>query len=397
MSPGQSDQHLDHELLQERLQAAVLRGQLALVMGEDEAVSAWLGQLAVTLSDDTEVVRLDASEGYSAAGLVQDLVNALDVAPDHLLARLQTRASGLPLVLIVDNGECLGSGALHALRDLLARGGGGLGVLVGGESELPELLAEAQLEPAYQARADTPPAYTEVLDILAPENPSWHDWVPWKHLAAVVGLSLLVWLFWPEEPSGSDAAGTALELPPPDRQGSGSAVEPSEAADKVTERPNHESERAEVAASAGTPPGEPAGPEQGESGGSRVDRASPASDAGAENNPAQPGARPSSLDAELAYRGEDWLLTRAPDHWMLQLALAADEERARTLMNRLGPDRGAYYRAQRDGEVVYIVLAGPYESRSQALGARADLPGAWAARGPFPRLLRDIAAEIQDG
>lgn len=397
MSPGHSDQHLDHELLQERLQAAVLRGQLALVTGDDEAVSAWLGQLAVTLSDDTEVVRLDASEGYSAAGLVQDLVNALDVAPDHLLARLETRASGLPLVLIVDNGECLGSRVLHALRDLLSRGGGGLGVLVGGESELPDLLAEAQLEPVYRARADAPPAYTEAPAMVVPQNRSWHEWVPWKHLAAVVGLSLLVWLFWPEEPSGGEAAGTALELPSPDSQGGGSAVEPSEAADKVKERPNHENESAEVAASAGTPPDEPAGAEQGESGGSRVDPESPPSDAGAENDSAPPGARPSSLDAELAYRGEDWLLTRAPDHWMLQLALAADEERARTLMDSLGPDRGAYYRAQRDGEVVYIVLAGPYGSRSQALGARANLPGAWAERGPFPRPVRDIAAEIQDG
>ena len=110
----------------------------------------------------------------------------------------------------------------------------------------------------------------------------------------------------------------------------------------------------------------------------------------------EPAVDPSSLDAELAYRGEDWLLMRPPERWMLQLALAGDEKRARDLLDRLGPERGAYYRARRDGEVVYIVLAGPYGSRDQALGARSGLPGFFRERGPFPRSVKEIAAEIRD-
>lgn len=397
MSTGHDDEHLDRELLQEQLQAAVLRGQLGLVTGEDESVSAWLGELAVNLSDDTEVVRIDASQGYSAPGLVQDLVNALDVAPDDLLASLQNRATTLPLVLVVDNGECLGSRALDALRNLLAKGGGGLGVLMGGESELSGLLAEARLEPGYRATADDTAAFAGAPESVGAVPRPWREWVPWKHLSAVVGLLLLVWLFWPDEPSGGQESRTALDLPPPASRSGGSGAGPSDESGDVREKPGNEDKSAETAPPTGSPPDEPAAPEQSmRPAATGEEPASIAGDANTEKKPANPDTKPSSLDAELAYRGEDWLLTRPPEHWMLQLALAADEERARTLLDRLGPERGAYYRARRDGEVVYIVLAGPYGSRSQALGARSDLPGAFAERGPFPRPVDAIAAEIQD-
>ncbi len=398
MSTGHDDERLDRELLQEQLQAAVLRGQLGLVTGEDEDVSVWLGELAVHLSDDTEVIRIDASQGYSAPGLVQDLVNALDVAPDDLLASLQNRAATLPVVLVVDNGECLGSRALDALRNLLAKGGGGLGVLMGGEPELSGLLAEARLEPGYRATADDTAAFAGASESGEAVPGPWREWIPWKHLSAVVGLLLLVWLFWPAEQSDGQESRTALDLPPPASRSGGSGAGPSDDAGDVTKKPGQEDRSTDTAPPADSPPGEPVAPEQpmppaatGE------ESASIAGDANTEKKTAKPDAKPSSLDAELAYRGEDWLLTRPPEQWMLQLALAADEERARKLMDRLGSERGAYYRARRDGEVVYIVLAGPYGSRNQALGARSDLPGAFAERGPFPRPVDTIAAEIQDG
>jgi len=391
MSSDYQDQRLDRELMQEQLQAAVLRGQLGLVTGEDDAVSVWLGELAVRLSDDTEVVRLDASQAHSASGLVQALARALDVVPDDLLAALRERAQTLPLALVVDNGECLGSRALDTLRNLLAKAGGGLGVLMGGDPELADLLSEARLEPVFRATADD----EAVVSAEAPESVGavtrpWPELVPWKHLLAVVGLLLLVWLFWPADPSGG-ASTTSLELPAPESRKTGSGVDeppdPRDVPDNARKGEKNTSAQTQPRPSSATS-GEPeqmATEAQGDPAETPEPQASP-----------EPAVDPSSLDAELAYRGEDWLLMRPPERWMLQLALAGDEKRARDLLDRLGPERGAYYRARRDGEVVYIVLAGPYGSRDQALGARSGLPGFFRERGPFPRSVKEIAAEIRD-
>lgn len=398
MSADYGDEDLDRELLREQLQATVLRGQLALITGEDEAVSQWLGELAVRLSDDTEVVRLDASQAHTASGLVQALVRALDIAPDDLLSTLKERAQTLPLVLVVDNGECLGSRALDALRNLLAKGGGGLGVLMGGETDLPQLLTDARLEPDYRATATDSPMAAEAPEPTGAVTRPWTDMVPWKHLSAVVGLLLLVWLFWPGESSDDNESSAQLDLPAPetreastDSTDSGDSPERSE--DAVDERTESDTD-----AKTGPPSDEAAAQEESEPPDpAEEERPEPAAeDANGTDEPASPEVDPSSLDAELAYRGEDWLLMREPRRWMLQLALAGDEERARELLDRLGPERGAYYRARRDGEVVYIVLAGPYGSRDQALGARSSLPEFFRQRGPFPRSAGEIADEIRE-
>ena len=390
MNTHYEDQHLDRELLQEQVQATVLRGQLGLVVGEDEAVSAWLGELAVMLSDDTEVVRLDASQAHSASGLVQALVRALDIAPDDLLAALRERAQTLPLVLVVDNGECLGSRALDALRNLLAKGGGGLGVLMGGEPELADLLHEARLTAACQVTADPAVVSAEAPESVGAVTRSWKELIPWKHFLAVVGLLLLVWVFWPGDPSGGEST-ASLELPAPE---SGEAVT---GADESADVPD----ASEEPAGGGASPGADTRPRPSDGEAAEPEQAAPESQDNQTEPPdpepaSTPAVDPASLDAELAYRGEDWLLMRPPERWMLQLALAGDEERARDLLDRLGSERGAYYRARRDGEVVYIVLAGPYGSRDQALGARSGLPAFFRERGPFPRSIKEIANEIRN-
>lgn len=396
MNTDYGDEHLDRELLLEQLHAAVLRGQLALITGEDETVSQWLGELAVNLSDDTEVVRLDASQAHTASGLVQAVIRALDVAADDLLPTLKERAQSLPLVLVVDNGECLGSRALDALRNLLAKGGGGLGVLMGGEADLPELLTDARLQPAYRATATDAPMTAEVPEPTGAVTRPWTELVPWKHLAAVLGLLLLVWLFWPDGASDGGGSTARLELPAPDtRQKNTESGDAEAAADaseastveegggtKAQNRSSSRDQPTEAAELPPTPAEDPAEPAAEE-----PDDADEA---------ASPEVDPSSLDAELAYRGEDWLLLQESQRWMLQLALAGDEARARELLDRLGRERGAYYRARRDGETAYVVLAGPYGSRDQALGARSDLPAFFRDRGPFPRSIGDIADEIRE-
>ena len=102
------------------------------------------------------------------------------------------------------------------------------------------------------------------------------------------------------------------------------------------------------------------------------------------------------MDAELGYRREEWLLTAPRDQWMLQVTLASTEDAARALVDRLGTEASAYYRARRNERNVFIVLAGPYQSREAAVAARQGLPRELAAAGPFPRLIGAIRDELGD-
>ena len=102
----------------------------------------------------------------------------------------------------------------------------------------------------------------------------------------------------------------------------------------------------------------------------------------------------SGLDAELGYRRDEWLLTAPAEQWMLQVTLASSEDSARALADRLGTERSAYYRAQRNGRNVFIVLFGPFESRAAAAEGRGQLPADLAAAGPFPRQISTIQDEM---
>ncbi|MFP1683700.1 SPOR domain-containing protein [Alloalcanivorax sp. C16-1] len=102
----------------------------------------------------------------------------------------------------------------------------------------------------------------------------------------------------------------------------------------------------------------------------------------------------SGLDARLGYRQEDWLATRGDDQWFLQLVATGREDGARAVLDRIGRE-GAYYRTERGGEQVYLVLAGPYSSREAALKARESLPETLRGGGPFPRDMGAIRKELR--
>jgi DamX protein len=100
------------------------------------------------------------------------------------------------------------------------------------------------------------------------------------------------------------------------------------------------------------------------------------------------------MAAELGYRNEDWLLAQPAERWVLQVAVATSEDGARAMLDRLGRERSAYYRARRDGRVMFVVLAGTWASRDQAAAGRDKLAAEFRQRGPFPRELRAIHSEI---
>ena len=102
----------------------------------------------------------------------------------------------------------------------------------------------------------------------------------------------------------------------------------------------------------------------------------------------------SGLDARLGYQQEDWLATRDDGEWFLQLVATGREDGARGVLDQIDRN-GAYYRAERGDERVYLVLAGPYPSRDAALAARDELPEALRRGGPFPRDMGSIRNELR--
>jgi DamX protein len=405
-----STEQLDRELLLEQMAAAALRGELALLTGNEEEVGVLLGEVAMSLVDDTEVARLDACSEHTAGALIRSLVVSLDVVPDHLVSTLRQRAETLPLVLVVESAECLSSEALKGLKTLLEKSRGGLGAILGGEPELPELLEDADLHPAWRGEAaglaPTPPREE------TSRAPALPQWLPWRHLAAVLGLLVLVWIFWPGEQAPQQARELALPQPsaepatgddespaaaPGDQDTDGAAAQTSIASEPLPQSapaPESTDPQPERAPSAPQPEPEPA-PEQEPAPAPEpepVSRPEPSppedSGAGRKDEPL------TGLDAQLGYAREDWLMTRDPGSWYLQLILAADEDRARRELDHLGRDRGAYYRAQRQDRAVYVVVAGPYSSREEALGARSSLPARFRDAGPFPRSHESVVADI---
>lgn len=250
--------------------------------------------------------------------------------------------------------------------------------------------------------------------------------LPWRHGLAVGALVLVVLVLWLASGGDDEAAQqqvVSLDLPQEPvaeaqaRSESAAPAAPGEARNEESGDPEstrralaeyHDSARAFEEAEnvspqeavepaeedARTPPA-PQAPEPAADQAASAE-AEPAETAEEEAPTTVSGGEPqlSGLDARLGYQQEDWLATRDDDAWFLQLVATGREDGARGVLDQIDRN-GAYYRAERGDERVYLVLAGPYPSRDAALAARDKLPEALRRGGPFPRDMASIRKELR--
>lgn len=431
-----ADLRLDREEIVEQAVRAVQVGRLAVVLAEQSVSAGLLGDAAVMLMEaGVDVARLDAFESHSPDAIRQLLCRALELDERTLIEGLRFRGeSGNPFCLVIDSAECLDSKAFILLKTLLEQTSGGLGVLLAGEPDLDGFIAEFGLAVAwrYELEPDFPLASEPVED----DDPPAFS-LPWKHLAAAAGLALLVVLFWPDDEPPAQAQVRPLALPerpgptvsaPADERraerfdvsgalatreprssattptaseprdaGSGTPPATTSDAPVADEAPRDGARTAAQQGAAPAPAPADASPDPAPT------REAPAREPAPNSAeaPARAGAtvaardpRLKGLDAELTYRREDWLLAQDADRWLLQVALAATEDGARSLLDRIGTGQAAYYRAQRDGRSVYVVVTGPWADRKAAVASRDALPADLRRLGPFPRQLRAVQGEI---
>ena len=371
---------LSREEIIEQTAQVVQSGRLALLTSsEPDSLSMLLGDIAVSMMDfGADVIRIDALEHNTATHLVAALCDYLGVPGKDLINGLRIRGeTGNPVCLVIDNSECLEGKSLDALHKLIEGTACGVGILLGGEPDLHQYLHDAGI--AASLHLDVTSA--EPLDDEQQQEAgaSLLAVLPWKHLAAVLGLVILIWLFWPAD-DNTDAAVQPLALPVPEKP---AAVQQEE------REPSPAPESSDPVAAAAlesihTPVAEPE-PKPAPA------PAKPATQA----KPAPAPEKPlTGLAAQLGYQQEEWLLTQSSGQWMLQVALAANEDNARQLLDQIGRKQSAYYRAARNGKTVYVVLAGPWRDRNAAVAGKSSLPATLQKLGPFPRELAAIHQEI---
>lgn len=453
--------------------AGLRGGCVVLAAPEGAGVSRLLGEAAMSLVDNAAVVRVDGRETPSRNVLMRALLSHFGVTREDFAATLERALASEPLVLVVDNAEQLGEEALATLVLLRERLGPRFALLLGGLPGLVEKLTSGGLEITDEVAlepldADECAAFLgfvigeevddEDAELRRVESGGWPgallaqapppvlspgSWlsgvrVPWKHLAAVGGLLLVVLLFWPRAEREDEAV--SLVLPPqsvagtvtaparapaaaaddalrpaaPVEQSSGPAAATADSAGAssparpqppapATEAPDTASSAAGGSPTAAQAPAHAPvrAPVHNEAPAAPTAPSSPASTAPAATSPPPQVVRAdqppslSGLDAELGYRRDEWLLGASGDDWMLQVTLAGTEDAARALVDQLGAQRGAYYRGTRNGRSVFIVLAGPYTNRTAATEGRAQLPATLAAAGPFPRQISAIQEELR--
>jgi DamX protein len=106
--------------------------------------------------------------------------------------------------------------------------------------------------------------------------------------------------------------------------------------------------------------------------------------------PAQPPTAPAG---PTAYRqgGVDWLNSREPGRYTLQLVGAHDAAAIRNFVRDHRVEQPyAIFERQLDGRPWYSLIAGEYPDRNAALAARDDLPGGLGGTGVWPRTFESI-------
>ena len=396
------DDLLTTDELVDQLTSEAMAGRMVLLVGADpEAVSERLGLSVEKLIDfGVELLRFDALQFHTADSLMAELADVLGIDSEHVMVGLKVRGqTGNPLLMVVDNAECLAADARALLRRLATQTESGLGVIFGGEPDSEPALLDAGvplslvLESAEVATAEPEPVAVMQMPAARKSLLPGGVTIPWRHLAAVAGLLLLVMLFWPDEETLPEPDVRQLSLPEVSQEVI--TVQPEPVEEGATDLP-------EPVAEAPEPPPVVAQVEPAVVLPAEPPRAAPAVKPAPVAKPAPaPAVVPvnrtpalTGMAADLAYRNEDWLLAQTAERWMLQVAAASSEDAARAMLDRLGRERSAYYRARRNGKVVFVVLAGSWASRDKALAGREKLASEFRQLGPFPREMRAIHSEI---
>ncbi|EKF76106.1 hypothetical protein A11A3_01390 [Alcanivorax hongdengensis A-11-3] len=469
----------------EALTAHALQGSTVVLEGDEgSGVSTLLGQSVMALLDDMEVVRVDGGEPHDGSLVVNALLQHFDIERDQLAETLRNALAHGRLVVIADNAQDLSDDALMTMGSLKQKLSGRLAYVFGGMPgtaervkgadllvddilDLPELNAaqvsdfaalmgfgpqdDERAEALREASAGLPGPLLEqlqhapVAEAIAvdpedrrppPMGKQEDKALPWRHMAAVAGLLVLVIIIWGAlSDNDSDTVATnttkAVALPvPKEPETSPEDITPMKPSMKPVARLEDLEAREEQAAEAASaresdqtavadqepvqtdtgvtvaavkdpvmqrPPAQQQRPvevkpePEPESAPAAVSKPAPAdkpADTVAASKPQLKG-----LDADLGYRQEDWLATLDDGRWFLQITVTSKEANARGVLDRLDR-KGAYYRAKRNGKSVYLVLAGDYASRQAALDAKAGLPENLRAAGPFPRKMADIRKEL---
>lgn len=237
---------------------------------------------------------------------------------------------------------------------------------------------------------------------------------PWRHGVAVVGLLLLVILLWSVFAGGEDEAATSnsreLALPVPESVPAEQVVAPQEQGvtplkptmrpvarlEDLDEKPEEEAVTGNVELTPVTDPVMQSSPAQAQQE-VAVAPAPSKPDAPVQTKPEAASSAPEKVPAQQAdasgYNQAAWLATVDDSRWFLQITATSQESNARGVLDQLDR-KGAYYPAKRNGETVFLVLAGDYSSRQAALDAKSTLPAKLRSAGPFPRKMADISGEL---
>ena len=330
-------------------------------------------------------------------------------------------------------------GNVAALLALLRETGGETGA---GASVDDDDKEEAGATPSFMARDPEPEREEEDGDSdesdesgeEAQQEPRQQAAPPWRHLAAVIGLLVLVALLWSvfsgdDEGAAPEPESRQLSLPVPDREPSGEPAQEARPQIQPMQPTMEPVARLEDLEKQGKPDvalretengvklepvtdpvmkSSPAVPDREIAVASAAEEepetpspsgpADEGADEAAGSEPREvsvPASEPqlSGLDADLGYKQEDWLATLDDSRWFLQITVTSQEKNARGVLDQLDRN-GAYYAARRNGKAVFLVLSGDYPSRQAALDAKSALPAKLRAAGPFPRKMGDIRNEL---
>ncbi|GEM_PF-4327103 len=91
-----------------------------------------------------------------------------------------------------------------------------------------------------------------------------------------------------------------------------------------------------------------------------------------------------------------WILKQPPGHYGLQLLALADPGAVQGFMDKHGlRGKAGYYQARRRGKDIYVLIYGSFPDRASALKARDRLPPTLRRARPWPRLMKNVQAEIR--